>query len=136
MPYWRLFYHIVWATKDRLPLIETAWESDLYGYIRGKATALECIPHAIGGVPDHVHIVISIPPKLSVATLIGQLKGASSHYVNENYADGSFAWQTEYGVLSFSEKSLLSIVAYVNKQKQHHPDNTLNDEMVNSLGGA
>jgi REP element-mobilizing transposase RayT len=78
MPYWRLFYHIVWGTKNRLPLIESAWEKDLYGYIWGKATALECIPHAINGMSDHLHVVISIPPKLSVATLIGQLKGASS----------------------------------------------------------
>ena len=49
MPYWRLFYHIVWSTKNRLDLIDPAWEKDVYGYIWGKATALECIPHAIDG---------------------------------------------------------------------------------------
>ena len=70
MPYWKLFYHVVWGTKHRLPLIDPAWEKDLYGYIRGKATALECIPHAMGGMPDHIHVAISIPPKLSVATMI------------------------------------------------------------------
>jgi putative transposase len=98
MPYWRLFYHVVWGTKNRLPLIESAWEADLHGYIWGKATALECIPHAINGIPDHLHVVISIPPKLSIATTIGQLKGASSHHVNERYLDSAFAWQAEYGV--------------------------------------
>ncbi|RJP49887.1 MAG: IS200/IS605 family transposase [Anaerolineaceae bacterium] len=131
MSYWRLFYHAVWGTKNRLPLIESVWESDLYGYIWGKATALECIPHAINGMPDHVHVIISIPPKLSVATLIGQLKGASSHHVNENYADVSFAWQAEYGVLSFSEKSLPAIVDYVKNQKKHHAKNTFNVAMEN-----
>ena len=70
MPYWRLFYHITWGTKNRLALIEPAWESDLYGYLWGKATALECIPHAIGGMPDHVHLAISIPPKQSFAKLL------------------------------------------------------------------
>lgn len=79
MPYWRLFYHVIWATKHRIQLIEPAWEYDLYGYIWGKSTALECIPHAIGGMYDHLHIAISIPPKLAVATVVGQLKGASSH---------------------------------------------------------
>ncbi|HEX5944159.1 MAG TPA: transposase [Anaerolineales bacterium] len=69
MPYWRLFYHVIWSTKNRLPLIDPAWEKDLHGYIRGKATALECIPYAIGGMPDHLHVAISIPPKLAVATL-------------------------------------------------------------------
>ena len=132
MPYWRLFYHIAWATKGRLPLIELAWETDLYGYIWGKATALECIPHAIGGMSEHIHVVISIPPKLSVATLIGQLKGASSHHVNQNHAAGSFGWQAEYGVLSFAEKALPSIVDYVNNQKKHHTENTLNQSMENS----
>ena len=105
MPYWELYYHIVWGTKNRLELIDPAWEQDLYGYIRGKATALECFPHAIGGIADHIHIAISIPPKLAVATLIGQLKGASSHHVNKTYTNGSFLWQTEYGVFSFSEKA-------------------------------
>lgn len=136
MPYWRLFYHLVWATKDRLPLIESAWESDLHGYIRGKATALECILHAIGGMPDHIHLVISIPPKISVATLIGQLKGASSHHINKYYAAGRFAWQIEYGAFSFSEGSLPKIVDYVNNQKKHHADSTLNYDMENSPSGA
>ncbi len=131
MPYWRLFYHIVWGTKNRLELIDPIWEKDLYGYIWGKAATLECIPHAIGGMSDHTHVAISIPPKLCVATLIGQLKGASSHHVNERYAGGSFMWQAEYGVLSFSEKALPTIVDYINHQKKHHADNTLNMSMEN-----
>ena len=129
MPYWRLFYHVVWSTKNRLALIDPAWEKDLYGYIRGKATALECIPHAIGGMSDHLHVAISIPPKLSVATLVGKLKGASSHHINEKYAAGSFLWQAEYGVFSFSEKALSSIVDYINNQKKHHTDHTWNSAM-------
>jgi putative transposase len=131
MPYWKLFYHVVWGTKHRLPLIDPVWEKDLYGYLRGKAIALECVLYAIGGMPDHIHIAISIPPKLSVATLIGQLKGASSHYVNQKYCDGSFVWQAEYGVFSFSDKTLPSIVNYVNNQKQHHAHNTLRAETEN-----
>ena len=131
MPYWRLFYHIVWGTKNRLPLIESAWEADLHGYIWGKATALECISHAISAMSDHLHVVISIPPKLSIATLIGKLKGASSHHVNERYMDSAFAWQAEYGVLSFSERSLSRVVDYVKNQKKHHKENTLNTAMEN-----
>ena len=131
MPYWRLFYHITWGTKNRLELIEPAWESDLYGYLWGKATTLECIPHAIGGMPDHIHVVISIPPKVAVAKVIGQLKGVSSHHINENYAEGSFAWQAEYGIVSFSEKALPSIVEYVKNQKKHHSENTIKETLEN-----
>ncbi len=131
MPYWRLFYHIVWGTKNRLDLIDPTWEKDLYGYLRGKATALECIPHAIGGIADHIHVVISIPPKLCVATLVGKLKGASSHHINQNYADGAFLWQAEYGVFSVSENSLSTVVKYVNNQKKHHANKTLDVELEN-----
>ncbi len=131
MPYWRLFYHIVWGTKNRLELIDPAWEKDLYGYLWGKATALECTPHAIGGIADHIHVVISIPPKLCVATLVGKLKGASSHHINQNYAGGAFLWQAEYGIFSFSEKSLPMVIEYVNNQKKHHANKTLNVELEN-----
>ena len=131
MPYWRLFYHVVWGTKNRLPLIESAWEADLHGYLWGKATALECIPHAINGMSDHNHVVLSIPPKLAVATLIGRLKGASSHYVNEKYMNGAFMWQAEYGVLSFSERSLPRVADYVKNQKKHHADDSLDMTMEN-----
>ena len=126
MPYWSLFYHIVWGTKYRLPLIEPAWEADLYGYMRGKATALGCTPHAINGMSDHMHVVISIPPKLPVATLVGQLKGASSHRINKVFVtNNSFAWQSEYGVFSFSEKALPHVIEYVKNQKRHHTANRL-----------
>jgi putative transposase len=131
MPYWSLCYHIVWGTKHRLPLIDPIWEKEVHGYIRGKAIALECIPHAIGGMPDHIHIAISIPPKLSVATLVGRLKGASSHHINKTYTDGSFLWQTEYGVFTFSEKALPSIARYINNQKKHHAENTLDPSLEN-----
>ena len=130
MPYWRLFYHVVWGTKNRLPLIDSAWDNDLYGYLWGKATALECIPHAINGMSEHVHVVVSIPPKLAVATAIGQLKGASSHHINDVYvSNNAFAWQAEYGVVSFSEKSLPAVVNYVRNQKKHHAENTLKMSM-------
>ena len=125
MPYWRLFYHIVWGTKNREELIDPNWETDLHGYIWGKATALECIPHAIGGMPDHIHVVVSIPPKLSVATIIGHIKGSSSHHINTKYLNGAFSWQAEYGLFSFSEKVLPKIVNYVKNQKKHHTENTL-----------
>ena len=129
MPYWRMFYHIVWGTKNRAELISQTWESDLYGYLWGKATALECIPHAIGGMSDHIHVVISIPPKLAVAKTIGLLKGSSSHHININYWNEAFAWQAEYGAFTFSEKALPHIVAYVNNQKKHYAENTLNAQM-------
>jgi putative transposase len=87
MSCWRLFYHAVWSTGDRQPLINPAWEKELHGCLWGKATALECIPHAINGMADYVHIVLSIPPRLAIASIIGHLKGACSHHINEHHSD-------------------------------------------------
>ena len=129
MSYWRLFYHAVWSTKDRQPWIDPAWEKDLFGYLWGKATVLECIPHAINGMPDHLHVVISIPPRLSVATTIGQLKGASSHHINKQYLAGKFEWQAEYSIFSISESTQENVVHYINNQKQHHADRSLIDQL-------
>ncbi|MFA9490921.1 MAG: IS200/IS605 family transposase [Anaerolineales bacterium] len=121
MPYWRLFYHIVWSTKNREPLLKATWEQDLYGYIWGKSTALSCEPHAINGMDDHIHVAISIPPRHSISTFVGQLKGSSSRYINQVLEpSGTFAWQSGYGVLSLSEESLPRVVQYIQFQKEHH----------------
>jgi len=82
MPYWRLFYHFVWGTKNREPLIAPEWARALHGAIAAKATRLGAFVHAVGGTEDHVHLVASVPPKVALSTFIGQVKGYSSRFVN------------------------------------------------------
>ena len=111
MPYWRLFYHIVWATKNREPLIALEWETSLHNVIAAKSTALGAFVHQVNGTDDHIHLVASIPPKIALSTFIGQVKGNSSHFVNHELTlNVPFAWQTEYGVLSFGGKRLDEVV--------------------------
>ena len=126
MPYWKLYYHFIWGTKDRLPLILPAFESDLYRVITAKVKELEGFVHAIGGTEDHVHLAVSAPPKLALSKLVGDTKGNSSHFVNHILKpDLEFRWQEEYAVLSFGEKNLPAVVRYIHNQKQHHADGTL-----------
>ena len=121
MPYWRIFYHVVWSTKNREPLIRGIWENDLHRYMWGKSTALGCLPHAINGLADHVHLAISIPPVQPISRIIGFIKGSSSRYINrELETKGVFAWQASYGVMSTSERGLLRVIQYINQQKIHH----------------
>jgi putative transposase len=125
MPYWRLFYHFTWGTKERLPLIESAWETSLHNVIAAKAKALGAFVYAVGGTDDHVHLAVSVPPKVALSTFIGQVKGNSSHFVNhELETDIPFAWQAEYGVVSFGGKRLDMVVRYVKGQKKHHAEQT------------
>ena len=122
MPFWRNFSHLVWTTKNREHLIQPAIEGDLYACLVAKAAEMGCYVHAVNGVSDHVHVVLSIPPKHSVSTIVKNLKGNSSHFINHELPTGpeSFAWQRGYGYLSLGESQLARAVAYVENQKQHH----------------
>ncbi len=126
MPFWRLYYHIIWSTKNRDPLITPEIENDLHGYIIGKADAKGVIVHAIGGIDNHIHLVASIPPRLSIADIIGHLKGSSSFHINHTAPDYdlTFDWQRGYGIFSLGQKQLSIAVSYVHNQKQHHTEGT------------
>jgi putative transposase len=126
MSYWKLFYHFVWGTKDRRLLIDPKLEPGLYRAIIAKAQEMGGHVHAIGGMEDHVHLAVSVPPKVALAKFIGDVKGNSSHYINYVVKPGfDFHWQDEYGVLSFGEKNLPAVIRYIQNQKQHHIEGNL-----------
>ena len=126
MAFWRLHYHLVWSTHQREPMLTDAVEKQVYGTILSKAKALGVIVHAIGGVDDHVHLVVSISPRYSIAECVQQFKGASSHYVNyQPGAPHSFRWQDDYGAMTIGERSLADVATYVLSQKEHHRNETL-----------
>jgi putative transposase len=129
MAFWRLYYHIVWATKDREHLIQPEIEHRLYPYMVNKAAELGVFVYAINGWYDHTHLVVSIPPKLAVADIVKRLKGASSHDLNHGGVpdlDRPFAWQRGYGALSLGERQRPIAETYVANQKQHHARHTAN----------
>ena len=125
MTYWRLHYHLIWATFERRPILTAEREKVFYGVLYGKAKELDLKVHTAGIVDDHVHIVLSIPPKLSVADCVRQLKGASAYAINHMlYSDGQFKWQGGYGALSIGERSLEMVMVYAAQQKEHHKGRT------------
>jgi putative transposase len=127
MSFWRLYYHLVWATKNREPVITAAIEETLFPYLTRKAAELQVRIYGIDGWYDHVHVVAAIPPKIAVAEVVKTFKGASSHYLNQIVRlDFTFAWQRGYGALSIGERQLDIAIAYVNKQKEHHAGQNTN----------
>ena len=125
MPYWQLYYHIVWATKYRQPVLDLTAEPIIHNYIRTKAIGLGATVFAINGWVDHVHIIASVPPKIALSTFIGQIKAVSSMKFNRNYsAEIPIYWQDEYSVFSLDKKRLPYYVRYVDQQKEHHRQKT------------
>lgn len=117
MPYHKLFYHLVWTTWKREPLITSQNEALIYEAISKKCDDLGGQMLAIGGISDHVHAVTVIPPKMAIADFVSQLKGYSSFVTGE-----SFGWQQEYAVFTISPNNLRQAISYVKNQKQHHAD--------------
>ncbi|MBI5302369.1 MAG: IS200/IS605 family transposase [Chloroflexi bacterium] len=127
MAYWRLFYHITFATKNRGAMITPDIEPELHGYIVGKAQALGAIVYAVNGIAEHVHVATSVPPKVSIADFVGQIKGAASHHINHlpKPPERLFDWQRGYSVVSFGQKDLGRVIEYVCNQKEHHKRGTI-----------
>ena len=102
MPYCQLFYHLVWSTKNREPRITPEVESVIYNLLRTKAIGLGGTVFAQNGSVEHVHLVTTIPPRIAVATFVGQVKGVASAKLNKSRPDDPpFYWQEEYGAFTF-----------------------------------
>ncbi len=126
MPLWQIFYHAVWATQYREPRIGSEVEPFVYDLLKTKAHALDAKVFALNGMPDHVHLVFSVHPKVAPAAFLGSVKGYSSNRINQaGLLDRRFSWQDEYAIYSFDAKRLPYHVAYVENQKIHHAQATV-----------
>ena len=126
--YYKLFYHFVWATRERLPLITSSIEPLLYSYLQAKCNALGYKIHALNGTDDHVHALIELTPTILVADVAKNLKGSSSHFINHDSGmPDTLYWQDGYGVLTLREGELPAVKTYISNQKEHHRAGKLSD---------
>ena len=136
MPYWQLFYHLVWSTKNRESLLTPEVEPLVYDLLRSKAIGLGATVFAVGGTENHVHLVAAVPPSLAIARFVGQVKGVASARFNKEMHPTPLCWQEEYGAFSFDAKRLPNVIAYVDNQKQHHAENKLIPVLERITGGG
>lgn len=126
--------HIVFSTKNREPMITGEIEPKLFEYLGGivrgqKANLLE-----IGGMPDHIHLLIRESKTVADQDFMSQLKGDSSRWINSTFSDRpKFAWQAGYGWFSVSPPDLGVAVDYVQNQKEHHRVTTFQEEYLRFL---
>jgi len=124
MPYWRLYYHIVWATDERRPFIQPDMEGGLFRIIGAKCREQGGQAFAINGMPDHIHVIATAPPAMALSDFVKGLKGSSSRYIHTEF-QLPFAWQTGYGIFSISQRGMSRAIAYVRGQKEHHRSGAL-----------
>ena len=126
--------HCVFATKERRPLITPDLQQRLWPYLGGIARESKMIVIGIGGVADHVHILMSIPAALSVAKSVQLLKGNSSKWIHDTFKEHwAFEWQEGYGAFSIGISALDATVRYISDQAEHHRKKSFRDEFVAML---
>ena len=125
--FYRLYYHVIWGTKYREKTITPEIEKLLKEYIPKKIKGGGGTFMALDMTTDHLHLLTSIPPKVSVAEFVHKIKGSSSHLINLSLERRTFYWQSGYGVLSLSAKGIPFVTKYIINQKQKHANNNLID---------
>ncbi len=123
--------HCVFSTKERRRLITQELQQRLWPYLGGIAREHKIKMLAIGGVEDHIHILLSVPSTLSIAKAIQLLKGNSSKWVHETFPDQRmFGWQEGYGAFSISVSGVEETISYIRNQNDHHHAHSFKDELV------
>jgi REP element-mobilizing transposase RayT len=127
-----LHIHVVFSTAGRLPLITAELKPRLFAYLGGIVRQLSSKAVIINGMPDHVHMLLTIPPTLAVAECMRVVKANSSRWARQN-GHRRFAWQTGYSAFSVSTSQMPRVVRYVQEQEKHHRRISFQQELLSLL---
>ncbi len=134
--YLSLHYHIVFSTKGRVPSIDTEWRSRLHQYLGGEVKGLGGVPQAIGGVADHVHLLVGLKATHCLADFMRELKKQSSVWVHTKIRVDRFAWQEGYAAFTVSPNSRNGVSGYISHQEEHHRQVSFREELIEMLQRA
>ncbi len=124
-----LVVHLIFSTKQRLPLITTQIRSDLHAYLGGIVREMGGTALIINGITDHVHMLIRIRPAHSIAEITRVIKTNSCKWIHHK-GQNKFAWQSGYGAFSVSESGIPAVTRYIATQEEHHKTRSFQEEFV------
>ena len=130
-----VYLHIVFSTKERFPFLsDRDIRSEVHAFLGGIAKKLDCPPLRVGGVSDHVHLLLGLGRGISQAEVIKELKRGSNLWIRERFPQiVKFSWQAGYGAFSVSTSNLDSVRQYIEKQEEHHQRYSFQDEFRSLL---
>ena len=134
--YHSLNYHITFSTKNRTPWIKSDWIERLHAYIGGTVNNLDGKALKIGGVEDHVHLLVGLKPIHRISDFMRELKKSASKWVHETIEYPPFEWQDGYAVFSVSPTGRESVAKYIENQKEHHRKMSFREELIFMLRKA
>ncbi len=125
--FYQLRYHAVFATKHRNPWITEDIQEPVHRYVRGVVEQLDGVLFGIGGMQDHLHLLVGLKPSLAPAKLIKDVKGASSRWISATF-DRGFGWQAGYGIFTVSHSRTAAVRRYIDRQEEHHREKSFDQE--------
>ena len=128
-----LHYHVVFSTKDRLPVISVAWRERLHAYLGGVIRNMDAIPESIGGTNDHVHLLFGLRATHCLANVVRDLKSVSSRWLHEEIGERSAAWQDGYGAFTVGAPQCKDVCDYIARQEEHHRKRSFQEEYLDFL---
>jgi len=132
--YTQIYIHLLFAVQDTMSLIKADWQERLYKYMIAIIQNHRHKVIAIGGMPDHIHILIRFIPSQALSALVQEVKRDSSAWLNkERLSVGRFSWQEGYGAFSYSRSQISAVINYIAKQEDHHLKKTFIEEYVEIL---
>ena len=124
--------HFIFSTRERKASIPVELQPSVWGYIGATANKLGMKTFAVGGMSDHAHALVGLPPTMAVATAVQKLKANSSRWITEQTGE-SFAWQEGYAAFSVSLSQMDATIKYVQNQAKHHKKRSFAEEMAHIL---
>lgn len=134
--YLSLHYHLVFSTKHRRPSISDQWRQRLFEYTSGTLEGLGGVSQGVGGIADHVHLLVSLKATHCLADFIRELKKSTSIWVHDKIGDLDFAWQEGYAAFTVSPTARDQVKAYIANQLEHHRTRTFREELIQLLETA
>ena len=131
MSYVSSYFHCVFSTKERHPMIPPELRDRLWPFLGGIARQNQMKAIEVGGRPDHVHLLLSLPSTLSIAKALQLIKGGSSKWVHDTFPEHRcFRWQVKYGAFGVSVSQLDKTIQYIKRQEEHHRKMTFQEKFV------
>ena len=127
----QLLYHIVFSTKNRQRWLTDGFRENVFAYMAGAAKDLNGFAIKVGGFYDHAHLLVRIPAKIAVSEFVGQIKANTSKHINDTSGlICKFGWQDGYGAFTVSVSAKDAVVAYIEKQMEHHKKQNFEEEYL------
>ena len=135
MSYTRCYYHVIFRTKNSEPVLPIGPDIELYKFIWGFSKNKRTVLYQVNGMPDHLHLFVSLPPDLALSDFVKELKNSTNNWLREHKKQFPFfhGWSVGYAGLSYGESEKESVILYIKGQKEHHRLESFQDELKRVL---